>query len=394
LKKTGCYTPTTMSHRPSVEFLRDYIAIPSVNPMGRHDVPDAVAGERRYAVHVREQLRGLGLDAELIGNPDRPSVVAEATAPGATDTVLVASHLDTVPVDTMEIDPFDPVIRDGRLYGRGSCDTKGGMAALVEALAHTLGAGTLRRNVIVVGEADEEFTSTGVQDVLDHLGTRQPGWLIATEPTEMKVVTRHKGIALIRVCAHGRACHSSDPAAGSNAIVSLSRAVLALESLCAELSHKQDPVLGPATLSVGLVGGGMAPNIVPDAAWLISDWRLLPGQDEAHIRASIEEALARHGASDVSIEDVRVEKSALGTAEDDPSVRRCLSALESVGIPAGTGAVAFGTDAGLLADPGGIPAVVMGPGSIRQAHTAREFVEVAQVEAAARFFRALLESAD
>lgn len=383
-----------MSHQPSVQFLRDYIAIPSVNPMGRNDVPDGVAGERRYAEHLREQLRGLGLDAELVGDPDRPSVVAEATVPGATDTVLVASHLDTVPVDTMEIDPFDPVIEGGRLYGRGACDTKGGMAALVEALAYALQAGTLRRNVIVVGEADEEFTSTGVKDVLDHLGTRTPDWLIATEPTEMQVVTRHKGIALIRLCAHGRACHSSDPDAGRNAIVGLSRAVLALDALSRELASQPDPLLGPATLSVGLVGGGMAPNIVPDAAWLVSDWRLLPGQDEAHIRSTIEDALQRHGAEDVAIEDLRVEKSALGTPDDDISVVRCLAALESAGIPGAIGSVAFGTDAGLLADAGNLPAVVMGPGSIREAHTAREFVETAQVEEAARFFRALIESAD
>ena len=228
-----------------------------MNPMGRDDVPADVAGERRYAEHVREQLRGLALDAELVGDPDRPSVVAEAHVhPGASDTVLVASHLDTVPVDTMEIDPFDPVIADGRLYGRGACDTKGGMASLVEALALALEAGTLRRNVIVVGEADEEFTSIGVHDVLDHLGTRRPDWLLATEPTGLQVVTRHKGIALIRLCAHGRACHSSDPDAGRNAIVGLSRAVLALDALGRELSQARDPALGPATLSVGLVGGG------------------------------------------------------------------------------------------------------------------------------------------
>ena len=119
---------------PGIRYLRDYIAIPSVNPMGRSDLPESIAGERRYAEHLREQLRGLGLDAEIFGDPERPSVVAQATVANAADTLLIASHLDTVPVDHMEIEPFDPVIEGGRLYGRGSCDTKAGMATAIEAL--------------------------------------------------------------------------------------------------------------------------------------------------------------------------------------------------------------------------------------------------------------------
>ena len=97
-----------MSAEPWLRYLRDYVATPSVNPMGRDDLPASIAGERRYAEHVREQLRALGLDAELIGDAERPSVIAEARTPGARETVLVASHLDTVPVDGMTIDPFDP----------------------------------------------------------------------------------------------------------------------------------------------------------------------------------------------------------------------------------------------------------------------------------------------
>jgi acetylornithine deacetylase len=159
-----------MSLAPCIRFLRDYVAIPSVNPMRRDDVPADVAHERRYATHLREQLRGLGLDAELVGSGERLSVVAEASVRGARDTVLVASHLDTVPVDGMEIDPFDPRIEGGRLYGRGSCDTKGGMAAAVAALASVLERGTLRRNVIVAGEADEECASVGVLVLLSRIG--------------------------------------------------------------------------------------------------------------------------------------------------------------------------------------------------------------------------------
>jgi acetylornithine deacetylase len=376
---------------PDVRHLRDYVAIPSVNPMGRDDLPAEWLGERRYAEHLREQLRGIGLDAELLGEGERVSVVAEARAPGATETVLVASHLDTVPVDGMEIPPFDPRVEGSRLFGRGSCDTKAGMASLMAALERVLGRGRLRRNLIVVGEADEEFGSAGVTDVLAGLGGRRPDWVLATEPTGLRVVTHHKGIALLRLVAHGRAGHSSDPDAGKSAIVALARAVLALEELRRGLGVRKDPELGPPTLSIGMMQGGHAPNIVPDAAWLVADRRLLPGEDELLVRRELESALAEHEVEDVVVDRCEVAKPPLATPVDHPAVRACQAALSAAGLAADTGSVAFGTDAGVFADAG-LPGVVMGPGSIAQAHTAREFVDLAQVEAMTRFFVQLLES--
>jgi acetylornithine deacetylase len=378
----------------SVRKLRDYVAIPSVNPMQRDDLDPSIAGERRYAEQVREDLRRLGLDAELVGDAQRPSVIAEARAPGATDTVLVASHLDTVPVDGMQIDPFDPRIEQGRLYGRGSCDTKGGMAALVDALGRVLERGSLRRNVIAVGEADEEFGSAGVLDVLARLGTRarEAGvWVIATEPTSLQIVTRHKGVVHARLRASGVACHSSDPSAGRNAIVGLARAILAVDDLGAELSERKDPKLGPATLSVGMVDGGAATNIVPDAASAVIDRRLLPGESDATVRAELEAALERAHLDDVEVDWCELRKAPLETPDDHPAVRACQRALGAAGLPIETGIAAFGTDAGVLAAHG-LPGVVLGPGSIAQAHTSREWVEVAQVESMADFLTRLFET--
>jgi acetylornithine deacetylase len=380
-----------MSLARAVRHLRDYVAIPSVNPMQRSDVPPEIAGERRYAEHLREQLRALGLDAVLVGSDARPSVVAEARAPGARETLLVASHLDTVPVDGMEIDPFDPRLEDERLFGRGACDTKGGMAALVDALERVLARGRLRRNVIVVGEADEELASTGVRDVLSHLGTRRPDWALVTEPTALRLVTAHKGIALVRLAAHGRAGHSSNPSAARNAIVALARATLALEELAAELAARKHARLGPPTLSVGVVAGGVAPNVVPAEAWLVMDRRVLPGESVAQLRAEIEAALSERGVERVSVESCTLEKGPLATPDDHPAVRACAAALAAAGLPAEPAAMAFATDAGIFAERG-IPCVVVGPGSVEQAHTAREFVEIRQVEEMADFFVRLLEN--
>ena len=382
-----------MSHPACIQFLRDYVAIPSVNPMRRDDIPADIAGERRYASHLREQLRRLGLDAVLLGTGERASVIAEVTTRGARDTVLIASHLDTVPVDGMEIDPFAPAIADDRLYGRGSCDTKAGMAAAVAALAQVLERGTLRRNVVIAGEADEECSSIGVRDVLERIGARKPDWVLATEPTELAVVTSHKGIALLQLVAHGVSCHSSEPRAGKNAIVPLARAVLALDALGEEIGRRAHPRLGRPTMSVGVIGGGQAPNIVPQKAWLLSDRRLLPGENEVTLRAEVRDALDRHGAGEVVIESCSVEKPALETAEDAHAVRSCQRVLGALALPTATAIAAFATDAGLFTEAG-LPGVVFGPGSIAQAHTAREWVALEQVERATAFFVKLFETAE
>ena len=350
--------------------------------MGRSDIDPRWVGEERYAEHVHGELGRLGVDSVLIGR-DGPRA----------ETLLVASHLDTVPVDNMVIDPFDPVIKDERLYGRGSCDTKAGMAALMAALERVLARGTLARHLVIVGEADEETSdSIGVSDVLAHLEGSRIDWSIATEPTGLRIVNAHKGTAMVRVEAHGRACHSSDPSRGKNAIVGLARAVLAIEALGVELATHVHEGLGQATLSIGLIGGGQAPNIVPDRAWLALDRRTLPGDTSASIAREIEGALARAGVSDVEIADLRMGKEPLFLAPEHAAFQACRRALERCGCDAGAASVAFGTDAGLFARAG-IPSLVLGPGSIDRAHTDAEYVELDQLERMVGVFEQLLEGA-
>jgi acetylornithine deacetylase len=380
-----------VSLTPCILYLREYVAIPSVNPMRRTDLDPSITGERRYAEHLHAQLRALGLDAELVGPAERPSLLALADAPGATETIVIASHLDTVPVDGMEIPPFDPRVSEGRVFGRGSCDTKSGMAAAVEALERVLRAGRLRRRVWLVGEADEELGSSGIHAVLERL-KQEPAWLLATEPTSLRAVTRHKGICHLRLVAAGSAAHASDPSRGRNAIVAMARAVLALEALGVELAQRRDERLGAPTLSSGVIAGGSAPNIVPAEASLLVDRRLLPGEDERRVRAEIEAALRAHGVTDVRVDRCRAEKPPLLTPDDHPAARALRSALRAAGRSDLPDVAAFGTDAGVAA-AAGIPGIVFGPGEVAQAHTAREFVAVQQVEAAVEVLVKLLEGA-
>ena len=377
---------------PSIRLLRDLVAIPSVNPMGRDDLPADMLGEQRIAEYVGAELSRMRLDVSFLGSAGRTSVVAEARAGVGAETLLVASHLDTVPVDGMEIDPFDPVIHDGRLYGRGSCDTKSGMAALLEALGRVLSRGSLKRNVIVVGESDEEYRSAGAFDVLAELGPRRPDWSLATEPTGLRLIHAHKGVVHARVRARGLACHSSDPTAGRNAIVLLARAILAIEASARVFLERPHPELGPATLSIGVVRGGQAPNIVPDDAWLWVDRRTLPSEPPEVVKRELEDVLAKAGlAGEVVVDSCREEKPPLGNDPESLSVRATGEALESLGLAADVSTVAFGTDAGVFSRVG-IPSVVIGPGSIALAHTAREFVPVDEVETMVRIFERLFET--
>jgi len=376
---------------PSIRHLRDLIAIPSVNPMGRDDLSAEITGEQAIAEHVAAELSRLGMDAVLVGRGGRTSVVAEASVGPDAETLLVASHLDTVPVDGMVIDPFDPVIEGEHLLGRGSCDTKAGMAAMLEALGRVLERGRLKRNVIVVGEADEELGSIGVTDVMAHLGTRRPDWVLATEPTELRLINAHKGVVHARVCAQGQACHSSNPDAGRNAIVLLARAILAIDEDARIFLDRPHPKMGPATLSIGLVHGGQAPNIVPDEAQIWIDRRTLPGESLEEVRAAIEASLDRAGVGgDVVVESCTEEKPPLETSPNSNATLATAEALTSVGLSSDCHHVAFGTDAGVFGRAG-IPGVVLGPGSIDVAHTSREFVPIAEVEIMVRIFERLFE---
>jgi acetylornithine deacetylase len=379
-----------MQYSSAVRRLRDYVAIPSINPMGREDIDPRWTGERRYAEHVLAELERLHVDGVLVGEGERRSVVGQLRAAPGAETLLVASHLDTVPVDGMTIEPFDPKIVGDRLYGRGSCDTKAGMAALLAALESVLERGTLKRNLVIVGEADEEFTSIGVNDVLAQLADTPVDWAIATEPTELRLVTMHKGIAAIRLEAEGRACHSSDPSQGDNAIVKLARAVGVLEQLGQQLAQRVHPVLGPATLNVGQIGGGQAPNIVPDHAWLVMDRRLLPGEGLEQVRDELGRALSGAGLSDVSVADMKMGKNTLDAPSGHAGVRACQRALERVGVSSALGSVAFATDGGPFSERG-IVSVVLGPGSIARAHTKDEYVELDQVERMVTVYQHLLE---
>jgi acetylornithine deacetylase len=376
----------------TTQLLRDLVTLPSVNPMGR-SVPEEVAYEHRVTAYLEDyfQARGVRCERQSVA-PLRDNLVAYSDLPGARRTWVLEVHQDTVPTDHMTIEPFAAGIADGRLYGRGACDIKGGMAAMVAAftrLVREKPAGAA--NVILACTVDEEFTFRGVKRLVQN-GLTAAGAIVA-EPTQLQIVHAHKGVARLHLTAHGRSCHSSTPEQGVNAIYRMGRLLVALEQYAERLrTSRTDPLLGPPTLSVGLIEGGTSVNTVPERCRIEIDRRLIPGEDTQEVSEELNRFLRGEAGIDFPYTcDVPwMSMAALSPQGSGELVQRLGQAIDSVRGAHEVLAVPYGTDASTLA-AAGVPAVVFGPGDIARAHTCDEWVPLDEVEQASeilyRFLR-------
>lgn len=384
----GSMPGEVIDQKEVIGLLSDLVRIPSVNPqMGGAEGEQAIAG------YLTERLRGLGLTPNVTEvQPGRPNVLA--TIPGAAGGphLLFEAHMDTVPPSHGQDEPFGPRLRSNRLYGRGSCDTKASVAAMFLALASVLPARERRVAVSVAFTMGEEFGHLGAKHLVAS-GFRCDAAVVG-EPTGLDVVPAHKGILRWKMVTTGRAAHSSNPEEGCNAILKMAAVVRALEEkLIPRLRRRRHPVLGPPTLSVGRIEGGLQVNVVPDRCMVEVDRRLLPGETWATVRNELEEALAPLRAADpdlqLLIQEPYQHLVSLETPGDAPIVRLTREAVRRIDGEHPVRAVAFGTDAALLS-AAGIPSVVLGPGDIAQAHTSDEYVEIQQVVKAAAIYREIM----
>lgn len=377
-------TPVTAD--PLVALLADLVAIPSQNPMGRNK-SGAEYSEGAMAAYVAAYLKRHGVETEFYEiAPGRPNVIGHCDA-GAKETLILEAHLDTVHAEGMTIPPFVPEIRDGRLYGRGACDTKGSLAAFLHAVC---GAGKpvrgRRFNVILAAVADEEYQFGGAQQVVAR-GARAD-MAIVGEPTQLHIVRAHKGVVRWRIGTSGVTAHSAYPERGTNAIYSMGHVLERLESYAAAMREiPPHPVLGSPSLSVGIIEGGQAVNVVPDRCMIEVDRRTLPGETTDSVLAHVRDAL--RGIDGWTFEPPHLAASGLDIPADHPLV-----AVLSAAIRQETGTVAveaaqYATDAGVYARAG-IPAVVFGPGSIAQAHTKDEWIDLGELAQASRIIQTLI----
>jgi acetylornithine deacetylase len=288
----------------------------------------------------------------------------------------------------MSIAPFEPRVEDGKLYGRGSCDTKAGLAAMMHAIASLHGEGiTPPCEVWMAAVVDEEFSYRGVVKLCENLTGDAA---LVAEPTGMRAIIAGKGVLRWRIVVRGRAAHSSKPHLGVNAISHAARIVLSIEEDHARLAAKVHPLLGPATVNVGIIHGGVQVNFVPDTCVIEIDRRLLPGERGpavlAHYQGLLDELKATHPTFDAMMEPPMILDEALETAADSKPAQVASAVLAEMGLDGTLGGVPFGSDASKLSRQG-IPSLIIGPGSIDQAHAAVEFVDIAEVERALAFYR-------
>ncbi|MGT2505075.1 acetylornithine deacetylase [Cupriavidus basilensis] len=355
---------------------------------------------------VRDHFLAKGLRPHLSYNPQGDKANLFVTVPaanGSTDGGIVLSgHTDVVPVDGQNwtTDPFKPVIRDGRLYGRGTCDMKGFIGTSL-ALLPTILQAKLREPVHYALSFDEEIGCMGAPYLLAELRDRgvRPAGCIVGEPTSMRVIVAHKGINAYRCCVKGQAAHSSLTPKGVNAIEYAARLICFIRDIADEFKangpYDRDFDVPFTTAQTGTIQGGIALNTIPALCEFVFEFRNLPGVDPEAIFARIQgyanEVLlprmrAEHGDAGLTISKIAAAPS-LDVAEQEAITQlvRALTADRDVNK------VAYGTEAGLF-QRAGIPAVVCGPGDIQQAHKPDEFVELEQLAACESFLHKVVDS--
>ena len=367
------------------DLLAALVRLPSVNPMGRTSIPPEITFEHRVTAFLEEQLRALDIPVERqTVAPGRDNLIARYTPPTPSPfSVLWECHQDTVPIDGMVVEPFGGVIESGRLYGRGACDVKAGAAAMLTAFARLVREKPPGSAAVTLAfTVDEEHTFLGVQHLMKS-GLRTDCAIVA-EPTLLNIVKAHKGVVRWQIETSGVACHSSRPDLGINAVYRMARIVTAIETYASRLMQtRSDPLLGPPTLSVGMIQGGVSPNTVPDSCRIELDRRLLPGEQAADAPADLDAFIRQQTETPFNTIPPKLSCPPLHSPSAGTLIQRLGQAIDAevgthevIGVP-------FGTDASTIADAG-IPAVVFGPGDIQQAHTKDEWVDLQQVEQAAR----------
>jgi succinyl-diaminopimelate desuccinylase len=367
--------------------LIELVAIPSVNP-AFVSASHPHAGEKKVAEFLAGRATQAGLDVllqEVL--PGRCNLLARLSPSGKIHSrIWLVPHMDTVNATP---DQLTPRVKGGRLFGRGACDTKGSVAAMLDAICRLARTGSRLTNTEITFAAviDEENAQEGSRFLAS--SAPKPDLAVVGEPTCLELVTAHKGSLWLRLETRGKSAHGARPDLGVNAVAEMARVVTFLEGDYARrLRGKSHALLGCPTVNVGAIRGGSQPNIVPDFCSIEVDRRTLPGETDAGVRREIAALLRQKGLRASCSSSKLAPCWPMETSPRHPLVRRWLDLLRQ---PKPRG-VDYFCDAGVLSRSG-IPSVVFGPGDIAQAHTADEFISLEQVTEAAdcllSFFKSL-----
>ena len=366
--------------------MSDVIAL--LRRLVRRETCDPPGREIEVATLVHERLDAAGLESRLDEfEPGRANVVARVKGRCDRPGIVFSAHFDTVPPGERPwtYDPFGGEIADGRLYGRGAADMKGGMAAMIVAAERLRASGDrLGGDVVLALSAGESSDCLGARRMAATGELAGCGGLLVSEPSSMEVLLAEKGALWLRLVAHGVLGHRSGDAGslggGDSAIERMLDALTALRSL--RFDAPDHPLLGAPTLAVGTIGGGTVVNLTPDRCEAEIDIRTLPGMDPDEI----ERAVRAHVGAGLEIERID-HKPPVETAADHPFARICLEAAAAArGRPAEPGGAGYYSDACVLTPAFDLPMVIVGPGALGMSGRTDEYVDIAAVEAAAGLY--------
>lgn len=372
------------SHADALALARTLVATDSRNPTL---VPGAPA-ERPIALVLAATLESWGFAVQIDEfAPARANVVARIG--NGTHTLLLVGHLDTVGFEGMTHSPLDASIRNGKLYGRGAADMKGGIAAMCAAAARS--AGTARCSIIVAVVADEEYESLGMRALLKS-GIRAEA-AIVTEPTCLAICPAHRGFVWLTLRFRGRAAHGSRYDLGVDAITHAARFITELDALEHDALHKRThPLLGRASVHASTIAGGVGFSTYPEECTLRIERRTLPGETVQEVLAEIKAALGRVRERTPELDaqlELATAQPPTEVAGDAPVVQALSRAIAATGAQPRIEGLSAWTDAALL-NEAGIPAICFGPGDISLAHAAEEFVPLEEIERATTILERLV----
>ncbi|MCL1985755.1 MAG: M20 family metallopeptidase [Betaproteobacteria bacterium] len=366
--------------------------------MLRFDTTNPPGNEKPLAEMLAAFMSEKGFAVELtdLGN-NRANVTARLNGNGERKTLLFNGHLDVVPPGQMaweHASPFDPVVKDGKIYGRGSSDMKGGLAAMIVAATAVKATGrALKGDLIITCSADEESGSLGARDFRQKGGLENVGAIIVGESSSCGINIAEKGALWIEIYTVGKTAHGAFPEQGINAITAMNAVLTELTNYT--FSYQPNKLLGHPSLNISTIQGGVKTNVVPDRCVLTLDIRTVPGMEHngivKDIQAICERVKTERPGLSIEVNPIN-DRPAVETVANDPFIVMAQEVIrDNFGREESVHGVSFYTDAAIFLPGTNIPAILYGPGEAAMAHQPNEYVPIAGLEEAARFYAAMIE---